>query len=39
MNPFLAELGVETPALGLLVGLLIGLLLVVVFSWVAKDEV
>ncbi len=37
MNPILAELGITTPALGLMVGLLIGLLLVVIFSWLASS--
>lgn len=37
MNLFLADLGIATPALGLLVGLLVGLLLAVVFSWVSSS--
>lgn len=36
MNPFLFELGIDSPALGLLVGLLVGLLLAIIFSWVAS---
>lgn len=37
MNGFLANLGIATPALGLLVGLLFGLLMAVVFSWVSSS--
>lgn len=37
MTPFLSDLGIDSPALGLLVGLLIGLLLAVIFSWVASS--
>lgn len=37
MNPFLVEIGIDSPVLGLLVGLLVGLLLAVIFSWVASS--
>ena len=37
MNSFLIELGISSPALGLLLGLLVGLLAAVIFSWVASS--
>jgi len=37
VNTFLVDLGIQSPALGLLVGLLIGLLLAVIFSWIASS--
>lgn len=37
MNAILAELGIDSPLLGLVLGLLIGLLLAVIFSWVASS--